>query len=570
MLSLNQQIMSILNTVFKFSEIINCQPFCFELFDKTKNLRQQAAEYFISLPLLTEEEMFFFMAILSLSMEDNRVTNTMIACELSLKKSDLIQYHFPKILYSLIEKGYCEKQEPHYSHRRDNNEICVNEDIYNSVILDQPLKDKNENNNDLISFTCKAKQLLKPIANENMTLATAITQLNAIQKKVNSPVIHFINTLDLNAIDYFVLIFTMQDFITEPHQHMVSINRLISNLVGDEGSKGFKIRKEFQLGTNDLIAKNLVKTCNEEDFRDASNICLTQKMIDLIELDELIPKYTPKIGKELIEIDGKDLPVLFYDDSIQQEIDKIKSVLQPANFKNIISDFKSRGMQAFMNILISGNSGSGKSSFCNKLAYETNALIFPIEVSSLRSKWYGESSKILTDFFVRAKKASMANSDRIVMIVLNEADTLIGTRFTNVDNSVSKVENELQGIILDNLEHLNDNCIFVATTNMKLAFSDMAVQRRFLWRLEINNPSIETAFKMWQHYLPNQSENLYHKLSELKLTGGFVSNITRKLMMHKLIYKLDISEDRIYELAMAEKSYNGDKVSSVVGFQKAS
>jgi hypothetical protein len=108
-------------------------------------------------------------------------------------------------------------------------------------------------------------------------LATAISQLNAIQKKVNSPVIDFINTIELNAIDYFVLIFTMADFITEPHQHSVSVARLISNLVGDEGSKGLKIRKEFQMGRNDLIAKNLVKTCNEEDFRDASNICLTQK-----------------------------------------------------------------------------------------------------------------------------------------------------------------------------------------------------------------------------------------------------------------------------------------------------
>jgi hypothetical protein len=56
-------------------------------------------------------------------------------------------------------------------------------------------------------------------------------------------------------------------------------------------------------------------------------------MIDLIELDDLIPKYSPKVGKELIEIDGKDLPVLFYDDNIQKEIDKIKSVLQPANLK---------------------------------------------------------------------------------------------------------------------------------------------------------------------------------------------------------------------------------------------
>jgi SpoVK/Ycf46/Vps4 family AAA+-type ATPase len=225
-------------------------------------------------------------------------------------------------------------------------------------------------------------------------------------------------------------------------------------------------------------------------------------------------------------------------------------------------------MQAHMNILISGNSGSGKSSFCNKLAFETNALIFPIEVSNLRSKWYGESSKILTDFFVRAKKASIANSERIVMIVLNEADTLIGTRFTEVNNSVSKVENELQGIILDNLEHLNDNCIFVATTNMKLAFSDMAVQRRFLFRLEINSPSIETSYKMWQHYLPSKSESLYHKLSLLKLTGGFVSNITRKLMMDELIYKLDISEARIYELALAETSLNSGQTNNVVGFQK--
>jgi hypothetical protein len=78
--------MSILNTVFKFSELINLQPFSFEIFNKTKSQRQQAAEYFRSFPLLTDEEMFYFMVILSLSMEENRVSHSMIAGELGLKK----------------------------------------------------------------------------------------------------------------------------------------------------------------------------------------------------------------------------------------------------------------------------------------------------------------------------------------------------------------------------------------------------------------------------------------------------------------------------------------------------
>lgn len=129
--------MSILNQIFKFSEIITNQPFSFEVFDKTKNIRKEVSQYFTTAnyPLLNEDELFYYCVILSVSLEDNNISNIMVAAELSLKRVDLVQIRFQKHLMTYIEKGYIEKKERHYNSRREHQEFSVSEEIYNCILL---------------------------------------------------------------------------------------------------------------------------------------------------------------------------------------------------------------------------------------------------------------------------------------------------------------------------------------------------------------------------------------------------------------------------------------------------
>jgi hypothetical protein len=152
--------MSILNKIFKFSEIINQQPFSVEVVDKTKKIQKEVLDYFTlaNYPRLENDELFYLCVILAISLEDNNISNTMVAAELSLKRSDLIQIRFQKHLMSFLEKGYIEKKERHYNSRREHQEFSVNEEVYNCIILDQPLTKLGEVKYDIISFALKAKK----------------------------------------------------------------------------------------------------------------------------------------------------------------------------------------------------------------------------------------------------------------------------------------------------------------------------------------------------------------------------------------------------------------------------
>jgi ATP-dependent 26S proteasome regulatory subunit len=562
--------MSILNQIFKFSEIITNQPFSFEVFDKTKKIRKEVSQYFTTAnyPLLNDDELFYYCVILSVSLEDNNISNIMVAAELSLKRVDLVQIRFQKHLMTYLEKGYIEKKERHYNSRREHQEFSVSEEIYNCILLDQPLKNKGETKYDIINFTVLAKTLLKSMEGSNITLATAVGQLKGYQDKLNTPVITLLNNYDMDNLDYYLFLICMYDFINDPLDHRVLVRRIVSEICEEDGAAAFRIKREITFGTHFLIKSGLVQLAAEEDFREGASICLTQKVIDLVEQDELITKYQPKIDKNLIEIKTEDVPVLFYNENIQKELDKIINVLQPERFKSIVSEFKKNNMPSHCNILLTGEAGSGKTSMVYKICSSVNALVYPVKVEDMKSMFYGQTQKIVADTFSKFKKLAQANPDRTVVLFLDEADSLINKRYENVGTSTNQTDNAVQSIILQSLEDFNGNCLSIFTSNMVSSFCDDAILRRCLWKLDVGLPTPETSNKIWRHNLKGYSDNLYQKLSLLGLTGGYITNICRKVIMEKMIYQTVATEEMIYQWAMAETALKTGQVANVVGFQK--
>jgi SpoVK/Ycf46/Vps4 family AAA+-type ATPase len=77
------------------------------------------------------------------------------------------------------------------------------------------------------------------------------------------------------------------------------------------------------------------------------------------------------------------------------------------------------------------------------------------------------------------------------------------------------------------MEHLNG--ILIATSNL-VQNMDSAFERRFLYKIKFEKPSIESRAGIWQSLLPDLPENQALELSKcFELSGGQIENIARKI-----------------------------------------
>ena len=70
--------------------------------------------------------------------------------------------------------------------------------------------------------------------------------------------------------------------------------------------------------------------------------------------------------------------------------------------------------------------------------------------------------------------------------------------------------------------------IMIATTNLTTNL-DKAFERRFLYKIRFDKPSVEVRSKIWRTMLPTLSEeNAQSLAAQFDLSGGEIENIARK------------------------------------------
>jgi SpoVK/Ycf46/Vps4 family AAA+-type ATPase len=131
------------------------------------------------------------------------------------------------------------------------------------------------------------------------------------------------------------------------------------------------------------------------------------------------------------------------------------------------------------NILLYGPPGTGKTLLAAATSHELDATFFNVKVSDMLSKYFGESSKLVSALFAEA--AARAPS----VIFLDEFDALSGSR----DSSDSGAERRVLATLLAELDGLDDKrrgderyVLSIAATNVPWQI-DKAVLSRFGARL---------------------------------------------------------------------------------------
>jgi hypothetical protein len=175
-----------------------------------------------------------------------------------------------------------------------------------------------------------------------------------------------------------------------------------------------------------------------------------------------------------------------------------------------------RGMG--ISALFAGESGTGKTMAAEVIANDLRLNLYRIDLSSVVSKYIGETEKNLRRLFDAAE-------DGGTILFFDEADALFGKR-SEVKDSHDRYANIEINYLLQRMEAYRG--LAILATNFKSSL-DAAFMRRLRFIINFPFPTAKERKIMWQKVFPPETptEDLdFHRLSQFNFTGGSIHNIT--------------------------------------------
>jgi hypothetical protein len=167
--------------------------------------------------------------------------------------------------------------------------------------------------------------------------------------------------------------------------------------------------------------------------------------------------------------------------------------------------------------LFSGGSGTGKTLAAEVLASELDLDLYRIDLSSVVSKYIGETEKNL-------KRVFDAAEDGGAVLLFDEADALFGKR-SEVKDSHDRYANIEVSYLLQRMEAYRG--LAILTTNLKSAL-DPAFQRRLRFIVHLPFPDEGEREAIWRRAFPSSAPTAgldFAKLARLHVAGGGIRNI---------------------------------------------
>ena len=339
------------------------------------------------------------------------------------------------------------------------------------------------------------------------------------------------------------------------------ISRYDYNTLLSSRSEVSAIISQMNNGSSKLISEDLFEPKSENGMVRPEYFCLTEKCCN-----EMLTEMGMATNKKLKVhnlINAKDIAAkqLFYNTEEEAQISQLESLLQPLRFNEVCDRLSDKGMRRGFACIFDGAPGTGKTETALQLARKTGRDIIPVNVSELRDKYVGTSEKRVKALFDNYRKA-VTSSDIAPILLFNEADAIISKRSNSVANAVDKMENALQNIILQEMENLEG--ILIATTNLTQNM-DSAFERRFLYKVEFEQPSLKAKQAIWQSMIPSLGdEEAMILASEYEFSGGQIENIARKQTVEQVLSGIEPNLDSLRKICNAEYLH---KHSRPIGFK---
>lgn len=322
------------------------------------------------------------------------------------------------------------------------------------------------------------------------------------------------------------------------------------------------LQGEYKNRSLDLQKMGVIEYVNIDGMAAKDRFHLTDEVKEMILADVGgLRDRTPMAG--LIEYGTIDAKALFYDDAVKRQVSSLESILSAERFPEIREMMKLKGMRTGFNCLFYGAPGTGKTETVYQLAKRTGRDLITADVTKIKSYWVGESEKNIKELFNKYRRC-VKESKVTPILLFNEADAIFGIRMEGADRAVEKMENSIQNIILQEMENLDG--ILIATTNMTQNL-DKAFERRFLYKIKFDMPSVEVKSRIWHSMVPDLDEGQTRKLASMfNFSGGQIENVSRKKMVQSIITGTEPSYEEMVELCREEMIGNNRQTGNKIGF----
>ena len=317
------------------------------------------------------------------------------------------------------------------------------------------------------------------------------------------------------------------------------------------------VKQKLKNGSHILFSKELIDNQDSDSVTNPNVFKLTNKAKEELEINEI-----NKVQKGSISIVIHSNAIksrhLFYNPQESIQVKKLYQLLEEKQFQKIQSKLKTQNFRIGFNCLFYGLPGTGKTETVYQLAKTIGRDIYEVNIAQLKSKWFGESEKIIKKIFDDYNKCAV-NSKLAPILLFNEADAIFSKRKSvSGDSLVRQTENTIQNILLNEMEHLNG--ILIATTNLTQNL-DEAFERRFLYKIKFEKPNLEAKCSIWEMMFEDlviDKSNIDFKqmAQQYQFSGGQIENIARKCHIDTLLNLELITKELILQYCKEEEISN--------------
>ena len=188
---------------------------------------------------------------------------------------------------------------------------------------------------------------------------------------------------------------------------------------------------------------------------------------------------------EKVNLRGLDEPGIVLSDGQTSAVTEFLSIT------NSHAQLEAEGLKASVSMLLFGPPGCGKSRLARYIARKLGLDLYIARLDGLISSYLGSTSKNIRALFEFASRTPC-------VLFLDEFDALAKLRGDTQElGELKRVVNSF----IQNLDSLGTQSVVLAATNHH-ELLDVAVWRRFSYRIEMGYPNEETRTLMWREFLP--------------------------------------------------------------------
>ena len=466
-----------------------------------------------------------FSLFVELSASGVRTSLSEIADYVSCTNIKVIGYQ--KEIDGLVSMGLIRKYK---KDEKSDNRYCLPYDLFYSLVDDEPYRHESYNGLSGIQFFQKFYELTSLRHDGELSTELLTDEVERlIEANKHLDYVKNLKKLNLEEMDELLLThFCM--YLVLPGKRVVHLDWL--RFLFDNKCDEFNVLFAIQYGSHSIVKKRLIEPVFNDGFSTDEEFSLTESAKKKL-LKGLVMKM-PEI-ESCHQMNHRDIKSkdLFFDTNTSEQLDRLEALVDNKEYKRICDRLEEKGMRQSFACLFYGAPGTGKTESALQLAKKSGRDIFMVNISDIKSKWVGDSEKNIKAIF-DSYRSMLKHSKKAPILLFNEADAILGIRKQRADHAVDKMENSIQNIILQEMETMKG--IMIATTNLEQNL-DKAFERRFLYKVRFDKPSIEQRQSIWKSFLPSLSNDEIEQIADsYDFSGGQIENIARKCCIDSVLY----------------------------------